>query len=69
MQRIKEEMRKRLESLVELELYDKNLMRAINCRVIPVAAYAMNVCQFTHNELYDLDMLVKDIQRKRGMLG
>ena len=62
-------MRKRLESLVELELYDKNLMRAINCRVIPVAAYAMNVCQFTQKELYDLDMLVKDILRKRGMLG
>ena len=62
-------MRKRLETLVELELYDKNLMRAIKCRVIPVAAYATNVCQFTQKELYDLDMLVKDILRKRGMLG
>ena len=69
LQRIKKEMRKRLESLVELELYDKNLMREINCRIIPVAAYAMNVCQFTQKELYDLDMLVKDILRTRGMLG
>ena len=62
-------MRKRLESLVELKLYDKNFIRAINCRVIPVAAYAMSVCQFTEKELYDLDMLVKDILRRRGMLG
>ena len=69
MQRIKEEMGERLKSLVELELYDKNLMRAINCRVIPVAAYAMNVCPFTQKKLYDVDMLVKDILRNRGMLG
>ena len=48
-----------MESLVELELYDKNLVRAINCRVIPVVAYSMNVCQFTQKKLYDLDMLVK----------
>ena len=68
MQRIKEEMRKRLEKLVELELYDKNLMTTINCRVIPVAVYAMNVCQFTQKKLHDLDMFVKYILRKRGML-
>ena len=29
----------------------------------------MNVCQFTQKELYDFDMLVKDILLKRGMLG
>ena len=44
-------------------------MRAINCRVIPVAVYAMTVCQFTRKKLNDLDILVKDILRKRGMLG
>ena len=43
-------------------------MRAINCRAIPVAAYAMNVCPFIQKKLYDLDMLVKDILRKTGML-
>ena len=69
LQRIKKEMGERLKSLVELELYDKNLMRAINCRVIPVAAYYMNVCQFTQNKLYDLDMLVKDILCKKGYAG
>ena len=29
----------------------------------------MNVCQFTQKELYDFDMLVKNILCKRGMLG
>lgn len=68
MLRIRKEMQKRLESLVDLELYEKNLMKAINCRVIPVAGYAVNVCQFTKNELYDLDMLVKEILRRKVML-
>ena len=67
--RIKEEMRRRLKTLVQLELYDKNLIKAINCRVIPVATYAMNVCQFTKQELYELDMLVKDTLRANNMLG
>ena len=29
----------------------------------------MNVCPFIQKKLYDLDMLVKDILRKTGMLG
>ena len=47
MLRIRNEMLGRLESLLDLELYDKNLMKAINRRVKSVARYAMNVCQFT----------------------
>ena len=54
---------------MELELNNKNLMTAINCKVISVAAYVMNVCQFTQKELYDLDMLVKNMLRNTGMLG
>ena len=62
MLRIRKEMKKRLENLVYLEVYHKNFMKIINCIVLPVAGYAMNVCQFTQKELYDLDMLVKEIQ-------
>ena len=69
MSRITSEMKKRLESLAELELYDKNLMRAINSRVIPVAAYAMNVCKFTKTELKELDMTIKRVLRTKNMLG
>ena len=34
MERVKKEIRKRLEHLTELNLNDQNLMKAINCRVI-----------------------------------
>ena len=62
-------MRERLENLVDLKLYDQKFMKAINCRVMAVAGYVMNVCQFTKKELYDLDMLVKKTLRRKGMLG
>ena len=52
-----------MDSLVYLELYDKNLIKAIDCKVIPVAEYTINVCQFTNKELYYLDMLVKETKR------
>ena len=55
------------ENLTVLELYDKNLVKAINTRFIPVAAYAMNICQISQKDLYDLDMLVQDtLRRKRA---
>ena len=55
--RVKREMVKRMESLTHLELYDKNLVRAVNCRVIPVAGYAMNICRFSkvQDDLVELD--------------
>ena len=43
MERVKKEIRKRLEQLVEMNLNDENLMKAINCRVVPDVAYIMNV--------------------------
>ena len=42
--RVKAEMQNRLRTLLNAELYDKNLIRAINNKVMPVAAYVMNVC-------------------------
>ena len=36
-ERVKKEIKKRTEHLVKLHLNDKNLIKAINCRVIPVA--------------------------------
>ena len=43
MERVKKEIRKRLDHLTGQHLNDENLMKAINCRVIPVAGYVMNV--------------------------
>ena len=52
-------MQDRLKKLFQLELYDVNLIRAINCKVIPVAAYPMNVCRFSMDEVNELDMIAK----------
>ena len=55
--------------MVKLDLNDKNLMKEINCRVIPVAGYIMNVCVTRKGELVDLDKMVKDILQERKFHG
>ena len=52
-ERVKSEVKKRTKMLVETELNDVNLIHAINEKVIPVAAYPMNVCQFNKGELME----------------
>ena len=47
------ELRKR--KLLGEGLYDKNLVKAINCGVISVAAYMMNKCNFRGKELDQFD--------------
>ena len=68
-ERVKNEVKKRTKMLVETELNDANLIRAINEKVIPVAAYPMNVCQFNKGELMELDQVVQRELRSRNMLG
>ena len=69
MERVKAEVRKRLEQLIGKQLNDENLMKAINCRVIPVAGYVMNVCTLGKGDLEDLDMIVKSVLRREGFHG
>ena len=68
-ERVKNEVKKRIKMLVETELNDANLIRSINGKVILVAAYPMNVCQFNKGELMELDQVVKRELRSRNMLG
>ena len=58
-ERIKTEAENRLELLIKTELNDRNLMKAINSKVIPVAAYPVNVCRFSKEELLELDRIIK----------
>ena len=67
MERVVKEMTEGMRSLTQLELYDKNLVRAVNCRVIPVAVYAMNVCTMSKEDLVEMDMIVKRELRERKM--
>ena len=66
---VKKEIKKRTKHLVKLHLNDKNLMKAINCRVIPVAGYIMNVCVIRKGELEELHKMVKDILPERKFHG
>ena len=52
--------------ITRTELNDKNLVKAINTKVTPVAAYPMNVCKF---EFTELDQVIKRDLRKNNMLG
>ena len=54
-ERVKEEVKKRVQMLTNTKPTDVNLMCAINAKVILVAAYPMNVCKFTSGELNELD--------------
>ena len=57
-ERVKGEVNKRVKMLTNTEL-NVNLVRAINMKVIPVAAYPMNVCKFNGGELKQLDQVIK----------
>ena len=60
MERVKEnKIRKRLDHLTELNLNDQNLVKAINCRVIPV-------CNVGKGDLYELDKIMKSVLRREG---
>ena len=67
--RLKEVVSHRMNQLVNLELYDNNLVKAINSRVIPVAGYLMNVCKFSKSDLDGLDKIVKQVLRENNMHG
>ena len=67
--RVKKEIKKRTEHLFKLHRNDKNLMKAIYCRVIPVAGYIMNVCVVRKVELEELDKMIEDIMQERKFCG
>ena len=67
MERLLIQIEQRTRKLAGEGLYDKNLVKTINCRVTPVAAYMMNVCNFTGKELDQLDKGIKKILRENNM--
>ena len=71
MERVKKEIKRWAEQLLNHSLNDGNLMNAINCRVIPVAVYIMNVCHLRTGDLdlEELDKSVKVILRDKGFHG
>ena len=63
---MKEETSRRMSIITRTELDDKNLVKAINTKAVPVAAYRMNFCIFTQSELTELDQVIKRDLRTTG---
>ena len=68
-ERIKEEVTKRVRMLVNTELNDANLISIVNAKVIPIAAYPMNVCKFNNGKVNQLDQVIKRELRTKNTLG
>ena len=66
--RVKEEISRRMNLIARTELNNKYLVNAISPKVIPVAAYPMNICKFTQSELTEVQVIKRDL-RKNNMLG
>ena len=54
--------------LIHMELNDINLVHAVNAKVIPVAAYPMNLCKFSSGELKELEEVIKQEMRSNNIL-
>ena len=61
---MKEEISGRINIITRTELSDKNLVKAINTKIISVTAYPINFCKFAQPELTKLDQLIKRDLRK-----
>ena len=66
-EKVKQVVIDRMESIVLYELNDKNLMNAVNTRVIPVITYGMNVIKYTKDQITSLEMIIKKCLRNHGM--
>ena len=67
--RIKKAMKDRIDKLWKYQLYDKNLMKAINTMVIPIATYPMNVMKISRGDLVEMESIIKRELRSRNMHG
>ena len=68
-EQVKGEINKGIKMLTKPELNDVNLVRVIITKVIPRAAYPMNVCKFNGGELKELYQVIKRELRSKNMLG
>ena len=55
--------------LTKTELNVVHLVRAINAKVIPVAACVINFCKFKNGELKELDQVLRGKMRAVNILG
>ena len=69
MERVKMEIKIRLEQIMKTSLNDENLEKPINCRVILVARYITNLCNLSKADINELDKIIESVLRKVGYHG
>ena len=69
LERVKKEMSNRLDKVLSTGLSDKNMVKALNTHVLPVAGYVMNMCKISETELNELDMIIKRKLREKRYHG
>ena len=52
-------------AITEMSLYEKNMIKAINWRVIPIVEYMINVCRFINKQIDELDKIIKSITQRK----
>ena len=58
-ERVIEECFKRVESLRRAELYERNMIKALNTMCMSAVTYVMNIVHFSHPELEHLDVRMR----------
>ena len=58
-ERVIEECFKRIESLHKTELYERNMIKALNTMCMSVVTYVMDIVHFSHPELEHLDVRMR----------
>ena len=69
MERVKKEIIKRLDDKTGLNLNGQKLIKAINCRVIYVAVYEINVCNQGKGDLDELKIYWKVYCGEKDFMG
>ena len=64
-EQVKHEVTKRVRMLITTEF---NINLVLSTKVIPVAAYLMNVCEFSNGEFKELDQVIKREMRSTNIL-
>ena len=57
---LKNELKKRLDNLMELNLNEQNLMKVINCHLISVLGYVMHVSEWTGQTGHDSEKCITE---------
>jgi hypothetical protein len=67
--RVTEKCFELINKLCSMQLYERNLVKSINCKAMATVRYSMSICHYTKTELKELDIRVRRILKKSRVRG